>query len=75
MAYEEEKDVGTSDATQLGDSPFHVQLRVYDGGEEKVCVYRVVGKKDRKLMVFRLSPSETAELIHELAKVGYGKEK
>jgi hypothetical protein len=63
VAYEKEKDVLVEELGPVENTELFGEVRTYDGGEQKLSVYRVVGKdKDKRRQVFRLSFAEVTEL-------------
>jgi len=70
MAYEEDKDVLVTDHGAIEGTPFTAQTRAYDGGAEKLCVYRSVGQKGKTVKVLRLPVEEAVALGQWLSERG-----
>lgn len=62
MPYEVEKDVLVKDLGAVPNTELHAEIRCYDGGEQKLSIYRLVGKNKKRVQVFRLPFKEITEL-------------
>jgi hypothetical protein len=63
MAYDETKDVLVENLGPVPNTDLHAEVRVYDGGEKKLSVFRKYGKNnDKRSQVFRLSYGVITEL-------------
>ena len=63
MPYEEKKDVVVVELGAVPKTDLHAEVRSYDGGAKKLCIYRMIGKKTpKRVQVFRLAYSDIAEL-------------
>lgn len=61
--YDADLDAVVRDIGEVAGTDLYAQIRAYDSGEEKLCVYRIVGqKKPRQVQVFRL-PLDEVKLL------------
>ena len=65
MAYDNKKDVLIEDLGPIPNTEMHAEVRSYDGGEEKVSIFRKVGRrglKDKRRQLVRLSLNQAVNL-------------
>ena len=64
MAYDQDKDVLIEDLgpIQDGDCNIFGELRSYDGGPTRVSIYKLIGRKEKKVQMFRVSIEEGRDL-------------
>lgn len=63
MGYDAELDEVVEELGRVGETDLYGEVHRYDGGLEKLSIYRVVGKnKDKRRQVLRASFAEVVEL-------------
>jgi hypothetical protein len=70
MAYDAEKDLVISELGSVPETDLQAEIRSYDGGDEKLSVFKMVGKgeKQRRRQIFRLALSDAAALAEFLSE-------
>lgn len=75
MPYDKEKDKLIEDLGPVGETGMFGEIRAYENddgelGEQKLTVFRPVGKEDKRRQVFRIPLGDVEELADFLSEVG-----